>query len=315
MTFIDGTVVNIALPTIGRDLDAGLAAQQWIMLSYSLAVASLYIVSGALGDRFGRLAAVRDRRGRLRRRLDAGRRRAEHRAADRRRGCSRACPARCSTTNSLALLRATYAEDSGRAVGQWTAWTGSARCSGPPLGGLLVQYASWRWIFFINLPGAVLPLVAGLSPGRVDGAAAGAPAADAACRRRRPITLMFGSLTYALIEGAAGRIRRGARGRSGCRPSALAAVRARRAPVGQARSCRSPLLRERVFVVANVCTFARLRGAGRRRRSTWRSTSSRRPSATRRPARRWCSCRSASSCSSWRPASAGWPTATGRAAT
>ena len=54
MTFVDGTVVNIALPTIGRDLDAGLSAQQWVMLSYSLAVASLYIVSGALGDRYGR---------------------------------------------------------------------------------------------------------------------------------------------------------------------------------------------------------------------------------------------------------------------
>jgi len=54
MTFVDGTVVNIALPTIGRDLGAGLSAQQWVMLSYSLAVASLYIVSGALGDRYGR---------------------------------------------------------------------------------------------------------------------------------------------------------------------------------------------------------------------------------------------------------------------
>src|SRR5437899_12511365 len=54
MPFIAGTVVNIALPTIGRDLNAGLSAQQWIMLSYSLAVASLYIVAGALGDRFGR---------------------------------------------------------------------------------------------------------------------------------------------------------------------------------------------------------------------------------------------------------------------
>src|SRR6478609_7663430 len=54
ITFVDGTVVNIALPTIGRDLDAGLTAQQWVMLSYSLAVASLYIVSGALGDRYGR---------------------------------------------------------------------------------------------------------------------------------------------------------------------------------------------------------------------------------------------------------------------
>src|SRR5436190_22180880 len=54
ITFVDGTVVNIALPTIGRDLDAGLSAQQWVALSYSLAVASLYIVSGALGDRYGR---------------------------------------------------------------------------------------------------------------------------------------------------------------------------------------------------------------------------------------------------------------------
>src|SRR5205809_2402172 len=54
ITFVDGTVVNIALPTIGRDLDAGLSAQQWVTLSYSLAVASLYIVSGALGDRYGR---------------------------------------------------------------------------------------------------------------------------------------------------------------------------------------------------------------------------------------------------------------------
>src|SRR4026209_2402926 len=54
MTFVDGTVVNIALPTIGRDLNAGLSAQQWVMLSYSLPGASLYIVSGALGDRYGR---------------------------------------------------------------------------------------------------------------------------------------------------------------------------------------------------------------------------------------------------------------------
>src|SRR4029077_15091820 len=54
ITFVDGSVVNIALPTIGRELDAGLSAQQWIMVSYSLEVASLYIVAGALGDRCGR---------------------------------------------------------------------------------------------------------------------------------------------------------------------------------------------------------------------------------------------------------------------
>src|SRR4051794_16343863 len=54
MAFVDGSVVNIALPTIGRDLHAGLALQQWVALSYSLAVASLYIVAGSLGDRYGR---------------------------------------------------------------------------------------------------------------------------------------------------------------------------------------------------------------------------------------------------------------------
>ena len=156
MTFIDGTVVNIALPTIGRDLDAGLAAQQWIMLSYSLAVASLYIVAGALGDRYGRwplfvggvagfavasaLAGVAQNTEMLV-------------AARVLQGVAGAL----LTTNSLALLRATYAEDSGRAVGLWTAWSGIGTMLGPPLGGLLVQYASWEWIFFINLPAPCSP--------------------------------------------------------------------------------------------------------------------------------------------------------------
>ena len=153
MAFIDGTVVNIALPTIGRDLDAGLSAQQWVMLSYSLAVASLYIVSGALGDRYGRwslfvvgvggfaiasgLAAIAPNTNML-----IGAR------------VLQGITGALLTTNSLALLRATYGDDSGRAVGQWTAWSGIGTLIGPPLGGLLVEYASWRWIFFINLPAA-----------------------------------------------------------------------------------------------------------------------------------------------------------------
>ncbi len=104
------------------------------------------------------------------------------------------------TTNSLALLRATYGKDSGRAVGQWTAWSGIGTMMGPPLGGILVEYASWRWIFFINLPAAVIALglaFAGRSdehlpakprPVQVVGAAA--------------IAITFGGLTFALIEGA-----------------------------------------------------------------------------------------------------------------
>ena len=163
MTFVDGTVVNIALPTIGRDLDAGLGTQQWVMLSYSLAVASLYIVSGALGDRYGRwLLFVIGVAGFAVASALAGIA-PNSQLADRRRGCSRASPARCLTTNSLALLRATYGADSGRAVGQWTAWSGIGTMIGPPLGGLLVQYASWRWIFFINLPAAAVALALALA--------------------------------------------------------------------------------------------------------------------------------------------------------
>src|SRR5690348_964348 len=159
MTFVDGTVVNIALPTIGRDLHADLAAQQWVMLSYSLAVASLYIVSGALGDRYGRrplfLAGV-----------------AGFAAASALAGVAptsrlliaarvlQGVAGALLTTNSLALLRSTYGADSGRAVGQWTAWSGISSMIGPPAGGLPVQYASWRLTFRINLPAALVAIAA-----------------------------------------------------------------------------------------------------------------------------------------------------------
>src|SRR4051795_3139396 len=118
MAFVDASVVNIALPTIGRDLSAGLGAQQWIALSYSLAVASLYIVAGSLGDRYGRwrlfvsgvagfavaslLAAIAPDTAMLI-------------TARVLQGVSGAM----LTTNSLALLRATHGADRGRAGRQW----------------------------------------------------------------------------------------------------------------------------------------------------------------------------------------------------
>ena len=282
MTFIDGTVVNIALPTIGRDLDAGLAAQQWVMLSYSLAVASLYIVSGALGDRYGRwplfvigvagfavASAVAGVAPNVEL-LVAGR-------------VLQGVAGALLTTNSLALLRATYGEDSGRAVGLWTAWSGIGTMIGPPLGGLLVQYASWRWIFFLNLP--------------VRGARARALAFAGRSAEDRPaeprplqipgavaIAVTFGGLTYGLIDGA----RAGfgsvwawfalsARGPRGAdreraargRPAAAAGAAARRGSSSSPTSTRS---------------WSTRRSAARR--STWPSTCSRRRSATRRPAPR-----------------------------
>ena len=159
MAFVDASVVNIALPTIGRDLTAGLGAQQWIALSYSLAVASLYIVAGSMGDRYGRwrlfvsgvagfaaaslLAAIAPNTAML---ITAR--------------VLQGVAGAMLTTNSLALLRATYGADSGRAVGQWTAWSGISSMIGPPAGGLLVQYASWRLIFLINLPAALVAIAA-----------------------------------------------------------------------------------------------------------------------------------------------------------
>jgi EmrB/QacA subfamily drug resistance transporter len=250
MTFVDGTVVNIALPTIGRDLDAGLSAQQWVMLSYSLAVASLYIVSGALGDRYGRWTMfVGGVAGFAAASALAGL--APNTALLVAARVLQGVAGALLTTNSLALLRATYAEDSGRAVGQWTAWSGIGTMIGPPLGGLLVEYASWRLIFFINLPAAALALgmaLAGRSheqpPEEVRPLQWSAAAA---------IALTFGSLTFAMIQGA----------QAGFRSvwwAFLLAIAGLALLIRLERRSATPLvptelLRKRLFVVANLYTL------------------------------------------------------------
>ena len=151
LAFIDATVVFVALPTIAEDLDLGLTGQQWIVLSYSLSLASLYLVGGAIGDRYGRrptfiagaagfavasvFAGFAPTGGLLiLARLLQG------------------VAGAFLTTNSLALLRGVYGDEAGRAIGLWTAFTTVATIAGPPVGGALVEWVSWRWIFFINLP-------------------------------------------------------------------------------------------------------------------------------------------------------------------
>jgi EmrB/QacA subfamily drug resistance transporter len=198
LAFIDATVVFVALPTLERELDLGLTGQQWIVLSYSLALAALYLVGGAIGDRYGR-----------RQTFIAGA--VGFALASAFAGAApngellivartlQGIAGAFLTTNSLALLRGVYGEQAGRAIGLWTAATSVATIAGPPIGGALVEWVSWRWIFFINLPLAVATIAlarlgqcderAQLRVGRLDlpGAALAAVA--------------FGTLTYGLVEG------------------------------------------------------------------------------------------------------------------
>jgi len=152
VVFLDGTVVNVALPAIRDDLDTGLAAQQWIVEAYLLTLGSLLLVGGSLGDRLGR-----------RRVFMAGL------AAF---GVLSALCALAPTPellivarglqgaagsllvpSSLALITAIFpADERGSAIGTWTAWTGIAFVLGPLGGGALIEFVSWRWIFAINVP-------------------------------------------------------------------------------------------------------------------------------------------------------------------
>jgi EmrB/QacA subfamily drug resistance transporter len=199
LAFIDATVVIVALPTIERDLDLGLAGQQWIFLSYSLALAALYLVGGAVGDRYGRRDVfIAGAAGFALASVLAGAAPNEWVLILAR--TLQGVAGAFLTTNSLALLRGVYGDDAGRAIGLWTSFTSVATIAGPPVGGALVEWVSWRWIFFINLPLAGLTLLLAhlgrcdertdVRVGRLD-----LPGATLAA-------LGFGFLTYGLVDGA-----------------------------------------------------------------------------------------------------------------
>jgi len=149
---LDATVVNIALPTIGRDFHTGVSDLQWVMNGYTLTLAAFLLLGGSLGDRFGRRkvfligivwfalasAACGLAPGALFLILTR---------------VLQGVGAALLTPGSLAILQASFVpDDRARAIGAWSGLSGVAIAAGPLIGGYLISAASWRWIFFINVP-------------------------------------------------------------------------------------------------------------------------------------------------------------------
>jgi EmrB/QacA subfamily drug resistance transporter len=159
MAFIDGTVVNVALPALQSSLNATVIDVQWVIESYALLLASLLLVGGSLGDRYGRkgiftagvvLFAVAS--------TACGLAATVNQLITAR--AVQGVGAALLVPGSLAIISASFDERGrGRAIGTWSGFTAITTAAGPVLGGWLIEHASWRWVFFINLPLALIVIV------------------------------------------------------------------------------------------------------------------------------------------------------------
>ena len=177
MAFIDGTVVNVALPALQASFHATVVDVQWVVESYGLFLGALILVGGSLGDLFGRrrmfvlgvivfTAAS----------IACGLAHNVHQLVIAR--SIQGIGAAFLVPGSLAIIGAAFEENTrGRAIGTWSGFTSITTALGPVLGGWLIEHASWRWAFFLNLPLAVaviaislwkVPESRGSSAGRID---------------------------------------------------------------------------------------------------------------------------------------------------
>lgn len=159
MAFIDGTVVNVALPALQSALGATVSDVQWVVESYALMLASLLLVGGSLGDRYGRRrlfvagvvlfaagSAWCGVAGSIVPLIEAR--------------ALQGTGAALLVPGSLALISASFpTQERGRAIGTWSGFTAITAALGPVLGGWLVEHGSWRWVFFINLPLAAMVVI------------------------------------------------------------------------------------------------------------------------------------------------------------
>lgn len=255
LTFIDATVVNIALPAVGADLGAGTSGLTWVVNAYALTLAALVLLGGSLGDRYGRrrvfvigvacfalasaVCALAPGVGTL----------VAARAAQ---GVGGAL----LTPAGLAILQASFhPRDRARAIGAWSGLTGVAGAVGPFVGGWLVEVASWRWVFLINLPVALVVVLLAVrhvpesrdpaAPSRLD-----VPGAVL-------LALALGGLTYGLTawadaDAGAGAVAGSAPVAAGLGLLGAFLVRERRTayPLLPPR-----VLASRLFVAVNVITF------------------------------------------------------------
>ncbi len=194
---VDGSIVNVALPAIERDLGGGLPAQQWVSNAYLLALGSLILIGGSLGDIYGerRIFALGVAGFGLLSLACALAPTIEALIAAR---ALQGAAGALLTPSSLAIIVAAFSpEERGAAIGSWTAWGGIAVIAGPLAGGWIVDQVSWRWIFALNVPLVLVTLALVF---------AAVPRATRVAGRRVDVTgaalcvVGLGGLVFALIE-------------------------------------------------------------------------------------------------------------------
>ncbi|NNE11834.1 MAG: MFS transporter, partial [Ilumatobacter sp.] len=258
VAMLTATVVNVALPTLARDLDAGSSGQKWIINGYTLTLAALILIGGSLGDRFGRVRVYRvgvvwfavasllcalawDTSSLIVFRLLQG------------------VGGALLTPGSLAIIQATLRhEDRGRGVGAWSGISGIAAAVGPLLGGLLVE-VSWRWVFVVNVPVALAVLVLSRWVPESHDPSADDTRLDVAGAWLT--TVVLGASSFALIEGPEGDF---SWLEIACAVTAIAGVAAIVVVERGRDHAMLPieLFADRTFAVANAVTFAIYGGMG-----------------------------------------------------